>query len=121
MSCRRLPQVSSLVVELIGETSVASTVSYVDNGFVFVGSVFADSQLVKLLEEPGPSGSFLKVVEPYESLGPIVDFCVMDLDRQGQCQVVTCSGAASNGSLRVVRSGIGIEEQVRASCDCLRC
>ena len=27
-------------------------------------------------------------------------------------QVVTCSGAGKDGSLRVVRSGVGIEEQV---------
>ena len=30
----------------------------------------------------------------------------------GQCQVVTCSGAFKDGSLRVIRSGIGIKEQV---------
>ena len=35
----------------------------------------------------------------------------MDLDRQGQGQVVTCSGGYKDGSLRVVRSGIGINEQ----------
>lgn len=26
------------------------------------------------------------------NLGPIVDMCVIDLERQGQGQVVTCSG-----------------------------
>ena len=44
--------------------------------------------------------------------GPIVDFCVVDLERQGQGQVVTCSGAYKDGSLRVVQNGIGINEQV---------
>jgi DNA damage-binding protein 1 len=32
------------------------------------------------------------------------------MDRQGQGQVVTCSGAFKDGSLRVVRNGIGINE-----------
>ena len=110
------------------------------------------------------------VVQNFTNLGPIVDFCVVDLDRQGQgqvgklshsvldsiqmlpwallrcnffcygsfcigtdntvlciciivfppicnvsnrhcfTQVVTCSGVYSNGSLRVIRNGIGINE-----------
>jgi DNA damage-binding protein 1 len=33
------------------------------------------------------------------------------LERQGQGQVVTCSGAFKDGSLRVIRNGIGINEQ----------
>lgn len=37
---------------------------------------------------------------------------MVDLERQGQGQVVTCSGAYKDGSLRVVRNGIGINEQV---------
>ncbi len=36
-------QVTSVVVEVVGETSVASTVSYIDNSFVFVGSVYVPS------------------------------------------------------------------------------
>jgi len=54
----------------------------------------------------------VEVLERYVNLGPIVDFCVVDLERQGQGQVVTCSGAYKDGSLRVVRNGIGINEQV---------
>jgi DNA damage-binding protein 1 len=37
----------------------------------------------------------------------------MDLDRQGQGQIVTCSGAYKDGSLRVIRNGIGINEQAQ--------
>lgn len=46
-------------------------------------------QLVKLGGEDGTT-SAVTVRESYVSLGPIVDFCVMDLDRQGQCQVCVC-------------------------------
>lgn len=67
---------------------------------------------MKLNLQADASGSFVEILERYVNLGPIVDFCVVDLDRQGQGQVVTCSGAFKDGSLRVVRNGIGINEQV---------
>lgn len=74
--------------------------------------VMVQMQLVKLNVQPDVKGSYVEVLERYVNLGPIVDFCVVDLERQGQGQVVTCSGAYKDGSLRVVRNGIGINEQV---------
>lgn len=76
-------------------------------------------QLIKLNLQPDPKGSYVEVLERYVNLGPIVDFCVVDLERQGQGQVVTCSGAYKDGSLRVVRNGIGINEQVSPLFSCL--
>ncbi|KAL6500624.1 DNA damage-binding protein 1a [Orobanche hederae] len=104
-------KVTGLKIELLGETSVASSISYLDNAVVFVGSSYGDSQLVKLNLHPDAKGSYVEVLERYVNLGPIVDFCVVDLERQGQGQVVTCSGAYKDGSLRIVRNGIGINEQ----------
>ncbi|RXH98908.1 hypothetical protein DVH24_011233 [Malus domestica] len=104
-------KVTGLKIELLGETSIASTISYLDNAFVYIGSSYGDSQLVKLNLHPDAKGSYVEVLERYVNLGPIVDFCVVDLERQGQGQVVTCSGAFKDGSLRVVRNGIGINEQ----------
>lgn len=104
-------RVTGLKIEHLGETSVASTISYLDNAVVYVGSSYGDSQLVKLNMQPDINGSYVEVLERYVNLGPIVDFCVVDLERQGQGQVVTCSGAYKDGSLRVVRNGIGINEQ----------
>ncbi|KAJ6836683.1 DNA damage-binding protein 1a [Iris pallida] len=104
-------RVTGLKIEHLGETSVASTISYLDNGVVYVGSSYGDSQLIKLNLQPDAKGSYVEVLERYINLGPIVDFCVVDLERQGQGQVVTCSGAYKDGSLRVVRNGIGINEQ----------
>ncbi|KAG6419373.1 hypothetical protein SASPL_121593 [Salvia splendens] len=72
---------------------------------------YGDSQLIKLNLQPDAKGSYVEVLERYVNLGPIVDFCVVDLERQGQGQVVTCSGAYKDGSLRIVRNGIGINEQ----------
>ncbi|KAA8519402.1 hypothetical protein F0562_013658 [Nyssa sinensis] len=104
-------KVTGLKIELLGETSIASTISYLDNAFVYVGSSYGDSQLIKLNLQPDAKGSYVEVLERYVNLGPIVDFCVVDLERQGQGQVVTCSGAYKDGSLRIVRNGIGINEQ----------
>lgn len=36
--------------------------------------------------------------------------CVVDLERQGQGQIITCSGSFKDGSLRIIRNGIGIQE-----------
>ncbi|EXC25620.1 DNA damage-binding protein 1a [Morus notabilis] len=104
-------KVTGLKIELLGETSIASTISYLDNAVVYIGSSYGDSQLIKLNMHPDAKGSYVEVLERYVNLGPIVDFCVVDLERQGQGQVVTCSGAYKDGSLRVVRNGIGINEQ----------
>ncbi|XP_020599967.1 DNA damage-binding protein 1 [Phalaenopsis equestris] len=104
-------RITGLKIEHLGETSVASSISYLDNAVVYVGSKYGDSQLIKLNLQPDEKGSYVEVIEKYVNLGPIVDFCVVDLERQGQGQVVTCSGAYKDGSLRVVRNGIGINEQ----------
>lgn len=42
LSCR----VTGLKIELLGETSIASTISYLDNAFVYVGSSYGDSQVL---------------------------------------------------------------------------
>lgn len=97
-------------IEALGETSCASSISYLDNGVVFIGSAFGDSQLIKLNPERDAHGTYIEVVETYDNLGPIIDMCVADLDRQGQGQAVTCSGCNKDGSLRIIRNGIGINE-----------
>uniref|UniRef100_A0A8C0IFI1 DNA damage-binding protein 1 n=1 Tax=Bubo bubo TaxID=30461 RepID=A0A8C0IFI1_BUBBB len=99
-----------LRVELLGETSIAECLTYLDNGVVFVGSRLGDSQLVKLNVDSNEQGSYVMAMETFTNLGPIVDMCVVDLERQGQGQLVTCSGAFKEGSLRIIRNGIGIHE-----------
>jgi hypothetical protein len=51
----------------------------------------------------------------------MVDFALVDLDRGGQSQLIACSGTLDQGSLRVIRNGIGIQEQasVPLVCDIL--
>lgn len=107
--------VKNLHIEYLGEISIPECLSYLDNGVVYVGSRLGDSQLIRLETTPvtgdgdAPS-SYITVLDTYTNLGPIVDMCVVDLERQGQGQLVTCSGAFKEGSLRIIRNGIGIQE-----------
>lgn len=104
-------------VEALGETSCASSISYLDNGVVFIGSAFGDSQLIKLRPDKNEEGTYVEVLEVYDNLGPIMDMCVADLDRQGQGQAVTCSGCNKDGSLRIIRNGIGINDHATIALD----
>eukprot|EP00126_Sphaerothecum_destruens_P012593 Sdes_comp21582_c0_seq1m20185 len=97
-------------LEQLGTTSIASCLTYLDNGFVFVGSCFGDSQLIRLNPERDENNSYVEIVDTFTNLGPIVDFAAVDFENQGQCQIVTCSGAFKDGSIRVIRNGIGINE-----------
>lgn len=102
--------VRDLKVELLGEISTPECITYLDNGVLFIGSRLGDSQLVQLNTKPDDNGSYVMVMESFTNLAPIVDMCVVDLERQGQGQLVTCSGAFKEGSLRIIRNGIGIQE-----------
>ncbi|CAG0918721.1 unnamed protein product [Notodromas monacha] len=102
--------VQNLRLEYLGEISIPECLTYLDNGVVFVGSRLGDSQLIHLNEKRDESGSFVTVLESFTNLGPIVDMVVVDLERQGQGQLVTCSGAFKEGSLRIIRNGVGIQE-----------
>ncbi|KAF8774370.1 DNA damage-binding protein 1 like protein [Argiope bruennichi] len=102
--------VRDLKFEFLGEITIPECITYLDNGVVYIGSRLGDSQLVKLNVHANDNGSFTEVMETFTNLGPIIDMCVVDLERQGQGQLVTCSGAYKEGSLRIIRNGIGIHE-----------
>lgn len=102
--------VKDLKVELLGEISIPECITYLDNGVLFIGSRLGDSQLVKLNTTADDNGAYVVPMETFTNLGPIMDICVVDLERQGQGQMITCSGAFKEGSLRIIRNGIGIQE-----------
>ncbi|KAB0803831.1 hypothetical protein PPYR_00801 [Photinus pyralis] len=102
--------VKDLKVELLGEISSPECITYLDNGVLYIGSRMGDSQLVKLNTKADDNGSYVTIMESFTNLAPIMDMCVVDLERQGQGQLVTCSGAYKEGSLRIIRNGIGIQE-----------
>lgn len=102
--------IKDLKVELLGEVSIPECITYLDNGVIFIGSRLGDSQLIKLITKADENGSYCVPMEIFTNLAPIVDMAVVDLERQGQGQMVTCSGAFKEGSLRIIRNGIGIQE-----------
>ena len=74
-----------LALERLGVTSQPSSLTYVDEGVVFLGSSFGNSQLVRLLTEPADDGTYLQTLASYENLGPIVDFAVLDPELSRKC------------------------------------
>lgn len=105
-------KVVSITTDVLGNTTIAETINYLDHGVVYVGSSLGDSQLIKLPAQPTEANGHVDVLDSYLNIGPILDMCVVDNDKNGhQKQIVTCSGYDRYGSLRVIRSGIGIHEQ----------
>ena len=108
-------EVSGWKLDMLGIISTASTLIYLDGGLVFVGSHQGDSQVIKIQERA------IEVVQTISNIAPILDFTVMDMGSRagegqtneyssGQARLVTGSGAFQDGSLRSVRSGVGLEE-----------
>ena len=93
--------VRDLKIELLGEVSIPECVTYLDNGVVFIGSRLGDSQLVKLNVNADENNSYVTVMETFTNLAPIVDMTIVDLDRQGQGQLVTCSGNETFSPLKI--------------------
>ena len=42
---------------------------------------------MQLNTDANDQGSYVQIMESFTNLGPIVDMCVVDLERQGQGQV----------------------------------
>ncbi|KAJ2957322.1 hypothetical protein NQZ79_g6952 [Umbelopsis isabellina] len=103
--------VEALHLEKLGVISSPTSLSYLNNGMLFVGSAYGDSQLVQLNTERNDEGDYVNILDEMPNLGPITDFAVVDLEKQGQAQVITCSGAGTDGSLRIIRNGVGVNIQ----------
>lgn len=108
-------RVQSWKLDVIGQTSRANVLIYLDAGYVYVGSHQGDSQVIRITE-----GS-MEVVQRFSNIAPVLDFTIMDMGNRsgegqvneyssGQARIVTGSGAYQDGSLRSVRSGVGLED-----------
>ncbi|KAK9243453.1 CPSF A subunit region-domain-containing protein [Lipomyces tetrasporus] len=87
----------------IGETSIPTTLTYLDSGFFFVTSHFSPSTLFYL----SPEAPHVQTVQVIPNLAPITDFQLVN--RENTTDVVACSGGFKSGSLRIVRSGVGVD------------
>ncbi|KAB8078709.1 mono-functional DNA-alkylating methyl methanesulfonate N-term-domain-containing protein [Aspergillus leporis] len=108
-------QVQGWKLDHLGNTSRASALVYLGGGVLFVGSHQGDSQVLRI-----GTGSF-EIIQTLSNIAPILDFTIMDLGNRtsesqthefssGQARIVTGSGAFDDGTLRSVRSGVGMEE-----------
>ncbi|RKP22503.1 hypothetical protein SYNPS1DRAFT_25732 [Syncephalis pseudoplumigaleata] len=70
--------VSQLELKRLGQVSIPTTVTYLDNRYVYVGSHLGDSQLVHIDSEPGFNGEMISIVESYPNLAPITDMCTVE-------------------------------------------
>ncbi|KAK4684331.1 hypothetical protein P7C73_g5851, partial [Tremellales sp. Uapishka_1] len=64
-----------------------------------------------VLEDEEGKGS-VEVKERWMNLAPVKDFCVIEEEGGGVSHLIVASGASNSNSLRVVRSGVGLEETV---------
>lgn len=108
-------RVQSWKLDVIGQTSRASVLVYLDAGYVFIGSHQGDSQVIRITEKS------MEIVQTFSNIAPVLDFTIMDMGNRsgegqtneyssGQARIVTGSGAYQDGSLRSVRSGVGLED-----------
>lgn len=111
--------VTGMELNLIGKTARANSLVYLGDNLLFVASHYGDSQLYRVDFAEG-GAQYLYLQQTLPNIGPILDFTVMDMGNRegdsqlgneyssGQARIVTGSGAYKDGSLRSVRSGVGL-------------
>ncbi|EOO01065.1 putative dna damage-binding protein 1 protein [Phaeoacremonium minimum UCRPA7] len=111
--------VTGMQVTYIGKTARASSLVYLGDNILFVASHYGDSQLYRT-DFSEDAAQFLHLLQTLPNIGPVLDFTVMDMGNRegdsqlgneyssGQARIVTGSGAYKDGSLRSVRSGVGL-------------
>jgi DNA damage-binding protein 1 len=111
-------EVVGMSMRLLGLTSKATAMVHLGGGIVFIASHESDCQLIRVDIDPN-SEVLLEKIQTIENIAPILDFAVMDMASRegeaqtneystGQARLVTGSGAFQGGSLRSVRSGVGL-------------
>ncbi|KAK4213480.1 DNA damage-binding protein 1 [Rhypophila decipiens] len=114
--------VTGMDVSVIGRTSRPSDMLYFGDGLLFVASHYGDSQLFHVDLIKKDVRDMMTLVQSLPNIGPILDFAVMDMGNRennsalgneyssGQARIVTGSGVWRDGTLRSVRSGVGLED-----------
>lgn len=99
-------------------TSRASKLVAMRGDILFVASHHGDSQLIKLDIETRT----MSLIKSISNNAPILDFAIMDMGNRegeaqlgnayssGQARIVAGCGAYHDGSLRSIRSGVGLED-----------
>ncbi|CCO29178.1 DNA damage-binding protein 1 AltName: Full=Damage-specific DNA-binding protein 1 [Rhizoctonia solani AG-1 IB] len=116
----------TMVCVLLGDISVPSTLSYLSNNILYVGSLSGPSQLVRIFDEiESTEGSVSRgkkkqlddedthlevVVELNKNIAPIMDATLIEIDGSGQPRIALISGDESGGWLSVVHKGASFRE-----------
>lgn len=109
--------VTDIEVQKMGRISKPSAMVYLGEDLLFIGSHEADSQVVRL----DMIGLTCMAMQTLQNIAPILDFAVMDMGghtegkyanaySSGQARLVTGSGTYQDGTLRSVRSGVGLQD-----------
>jgi len=163
--------VTSIVVDMIGTTSIATSLAYLSYAILYIGSQYGDNQLIKLYPEKkmmedddsydvedddddrdhdqifvddilidnddddninnynsdrrskssnsnkmsryndtsssnssrSNNNNMFEILSTYTNIGPILDMCLIEHDKHsgGQRQLITCSGAYNDGTLKI--------------------
>lgn len=100
-------------------TSRASSLVKLESDSLFIASHHGDAQLVRFDVEK----KTLTLIQTLDNNAPILDFAIMDMgnregDQQagntfssGQARIVAGCGAWQDGSLRSIRSGVGLDDR----------
>jgi DNA damage-binding protein 1 len=110
--------VTGMEMRLLGDITKATALVHMANGLIYIASHEGDSQVVRVNLEPDEPG--VEILQTMANIAPILDFVVMDMGgaeggqtneySSGQARLITGSGAWEEGSLRSVRSGVGLED-----------
>lgn len=82
---------------------------WLEGGFVAAIVDMADGMVLKFEE------GFLQYRSSIQNIAPILDMCIVDYPGEKHDQMFACSGIASEGSLRIIRSGISVEKLLKTA------
>ncbi|KAI1176817.1 mono-functional DNA-alkylating methyl methanesulfonate N-term-domain-containing protein [Nemania sp. FL0916] len=111
--------VTGMKMRKIGVISRPNCLVYMGHGTLFVGSHYGDSQVFHVDIDRGE----IELTQTLHNIAPILDLTIMDMGNRegegqtsneyssGQARIVTGSGVHKDGSLRSVRSGVGLDDE----------
>ncbi|KAI0872928.1 mono-functional DNA-alkylating methyl methanesulfonate N-term-domain-containing protein [Hypoxylon argillaceum] len=110
--------VTGMEMTKIGIISRPSCLVFMGDSTLFVGSHYGDSQVFRVDIGQGT----IELIQTMHNIAPILDLTIMDMGNRegegqisneyssGQARIVTGSGVHKDGSLRSVRSGVGLDD-----------
>ena len=99
-----VPNVTSMQLRKLGQTSIPSCVCYLDSGLVFIGSELGNTQLIRLEADCQVDGQFLSTLDNLINIGPILD--AIHLDDTEKDTLIVCAGAFQDSSIKIINSGV---------------